>query len=146
MLSVSCTLYYKTLSFLSIRQRKISNKKQQQYLILLCYYPHLKTNSFNKLVKIHFQILKLATNFNHFLKLTHLSNILNPKAPKKLLTAAKETKLVFVADPSSKATKRLYVENIPRTITYKELIKIVEEHGATEKKSKIIYELMSLYF
>jgi hypothetical protein len=40
----------------------------------------------------------------------------------------------------------LYVENIPRTITYKKLIKIVEEHGATEKKRKVIYELISLYF
>lgn len=37
------------------------------------------------------------------------------------------------ADPSSKAARRLYVGNIPRTVTSDELQKIVEEHGAVEK-------------
>ena len=63
-------------------------------------------------------------------------DIINYKAPKRLLTRAKETTPVYVANRSSKATKRLFVRNIPRTITNKELIKIVEEYGATEEKKK----------
>ena len=37
------------------------------------------------------------------------------------------------ADPKSEAARRLYVGNIPRTVTNDELKKIVEEHGAVEK-------------
>ncbi|CAI9103180.1 OLC1v1001626C1 [Oldenlandia corymbosa var. corymbosa] len=46
---------------------------------------------------------------------------------------------VATADPSSEAARRLYVGNIPRTVTNDELKKIVEEHGAVEK-AEVMYD------
>lgn len=45
-------------------------------------------------------------------------------------------------DPSSEAARRLYVGNIPRTLTNEELTKIVEEHGAVEK-AEVMYDKYS---
>nr|GMD62246.1 30S ribosomal protein 2, chloroplastic [Ipomoea batatas]GMD75308.1 30S ribosomal protein 2, chloroplastic [Ipomoea batatas] len=49
------------------------------------------------------------------------------------LNAVAEEASVSTQDPSSPSARRLYVGNIPRTVTSDELQKIVEEHGAVEK-------------
>ncbi|KAL3516560.1 hypothetical protein ACH5RR_023462 [Cinchona calisaya] len=46
------------------------------------------------------------------------------------------------ADPSSEAARRLYVGNIPRTVTNDELKKVFEEHGAVEK-AEVMYDKWS---
>lgn len=91
--------------------------------------------------KPSFQILKPANPFNHFPKFTHLHKILNTKAPQRLFAVAEETAPAAAVDPSSEAARRLYVGNIPRTLTNEELTKIVEEHGAVEK-AEVNYGLM----
>ncbi|CAK7330737.1 unnamed protein product [Dovyalis caffra] len=89
-----------------------------------------------------FQILKPSTPFNHFPKLTHLHIVPNPKAPERLFAVSEETAPAAAADPSSEAARRLYVGNIPRTLTNEELTKIVEEHGAVEK-AEVMYDKYS---
>ncbi|KAL2234223.1 30S ribosomal protein 2, chloroplastic [Sesamum indicum] len=83
------------------------------------------------LPKLHFYPLKpqIAP-----LKFTH-SN------PRRFNAVAEDTS-VATADPSSVAARRLYVGNIPRTVTNDELQKIVEEHGAVEK-AEVMYDKYS---
>ncbi|KAI3444961.1 hypothetical protein Pfo_001626 [Paulownia fortunei] len=69
------------------------------------------------------------------LKFTHSSN------PRRFNAVAENTSEV-TADPSSVAARRLYVGNIPRTVTNDELQKIVEEHGAVEK-AEVMYDKYS---
>ncbi|KAG8363562.1 hypothetical protein BUALT_Bualt19G0035400 [Buddleja alternifolia] len=78
--------------------------------------------------KLNFQLLK--PQFTH-LKLTH-----------RRLNAVAEDTSVATADPSSVASRRLYVGNIPRTVTNDELQKIVEEHGAVDK-AEVMYDKYS---
>ncbi|KAL3815044.1 hypothetical protein ACJIZ3_016312 [Penstemon smallii] len=81
---------------------------------------------------------------------THLSNLqfhtLTPKlAPLKFvkrLNAVAEDTSVITSDPSSVGARKLYVGNIPRTVTNDELQKIVEEHGAVEK-AEVMYDKYS---
>ncbi|KAL6125147.1 hypothetical protein ACLB2K_073207 [Fragaria x ananassa] len=49
---------------------------------------------------------------------------------------------VAAAEPSSKAARRVYIGNIPRTVDNAELTKIVEEHGAVEK-AEVMYDKYS---
>ncbi|XP_061365831.1 small ribosomal subunit protein cS22 isoform X2 [Gastrolobium bilobum] len=49
---------------------------------------------------------------------------------------------VTTRDPNSEAARRLYVGNIPRTVTNDELAKILEEHGAVEK-AQVMYDKYS---
>ncbi|KAL2514169.1 30S ribosomal protein 2 [Forsythia ovata] len=58
------------------------------------------------------------------------------------LNAVAEDTSVSTADPSSEAARRLYVGNIPRTVTNDELRKIVEDHGAVEK-AEVMYDKYS---
>lgn len=74
-----------------------------------------------------FQFFKPITPFNHFPKLTHSHGV-----PSRLFAVAEEA-AAAVTDPSSEAARRLYVGNIPRTLSNEELQKIVAEHGAVEK-------------
>lgn len=53
-----------------------------------------------------------------------------------------EEQTSVVASPSSEAARRLYMGNIPRTVTNDELTKIVEEHGAVEK-AEVMYDKCS---
>lgn len=92
--------------------------------------------------KPSFQILKPANPFNHFPKFTHLHKILNTKAPQRLFAVTEETAPAAAVDPSSEAARRLYVGNIPRTLTNEELTKIVEEHGAVQK-AEVMYDKYS---
>ncbi|KAL0379919.1 UNVERIFIED_CONTAM: 30S ribosomal protein 2, chloroplastic [Sesamum angustifolium] len=83
------------------------------------------------LPKLHFHPLRpqIAP-----LKFTHLN-------PRRFNAVAEDTS-VATADPSSVAARRLYVGNIPRTVTNDELQKIVEEHGAVEK-AEVMYDKYS---
>ncbi|CAA0842524.1 RNA-binding (RRM/RBD/RNP motifs) family protein [Striga hermonthica] len=82
---------------------------------------------------------------------THLPNLIfqTPK-PQSLrlkptgarLNAVSEAASVATADPSSVAARRLYVGNIPRTVTNEELQRIVDEHGAVEK-AEVMYDKYS---
>ncbi|KAG7560550.1 RNA recognition motif domain [Arabidopsis thaliana x Arabidopsis arenosa] len=45
-------------------------------------------------------------------------------------------------DPSSEAARRVYIGNIPRTVTNEQLTKLVEEHGAVEKV-QVMYDKYS---
>nr|GLL40866.1 30S ribosomal protein 2, chloroplastic-like isoform X2 [Ipomoea trifida] len=58
------------------------------------------------------------------------------------LNAVAEEASVSTQDPSSPSARRLYVGNIPRTVTSDELQKIVEEHGAVEK-AEVMYDKYS---
>ncbi|XP_075492258.1 small ribosomal subunit protein cS22-like [Primulina tabacum] len=66
-------------------------------------------------------------------ELIHISN------PRRLYSVIAQ---VSTAEPSSEADRRLYVGNIPRTITTDELRKIVEKHGAVEK-AEVMYDKYS---
>ncbi|GFQ08155.1 30S ribosomal protein 2 chloroplastic [Phtheirospermum japonicum] len=61
--------------------------------------------------------------------------------PRRLNAVAEDTS-VATADPSSVAARRLYIGNIPRTVTNDDLQKIVEEHGAVEK-AEVMYDKYS---
>ncbi|KAI3448927.1 hypothetical protein Pfo_005592 [Paulownia fortunei] len=61
--------------------------------------------------------------------------------PRRLNAVAEDTS-VLTADPSSVAARRLYVGNIPRTVTNDDLQKIVEEHAAVEK-AEVMYDKYS---
>ncbi|GAA0183916.1 hypothetical protein LIER_31248 [Lithospermum erythrorhizon] len=60
---------------------------------------------------------------------------------KRVNVVAEETQ-VSTVDTSSEAARRLYVGNIPRTVTNDELLKLVEEHGAAEK-AEVMYDKWS---
>ncbi|PSS24483.1 30S ribosomal protein like [Actinidia chinensis var. chinensis] len=75
------------------------------------------------LVSLHFSI-------SHF--------CLSPREPTRLSAVAEETSV----STSSEAARRLYVGNIPRTVTNDELRLIVEEHGAVEK-AEVMYDKYS---
>ncbi|MFS7974950.1 putative RNA recognition motif domain, nucleotide-binding alpha-beta plait domain superfamily [Helianthus anomalus] len=49
-------------------------------------------------------------------------------------------------DPTSEASRRLYVGNIPRTTTNDDLQKVFEEHGAVEKVELDQLIQVKLYF
>ncbi|EYU27087.1 hypothetical protein ABFS82_02G123300 [Erythranthe guttata] len=58
------------------------------------------------------------------------------------LNAVAEDATQVTADPSSAAARRVYIGNIPRTVTNDELQKIAEEHGAVEK-AEVMYDKYS---
>ncbi|KAL3624595.1 Small ribosomal subunit protein cS22 [Castilleja foliolosa] len=64
------------------------------------------------------------------------------KSTQRRLNAVAEDTSVVATDPSSVAARRLYIGNIPRTVTNDELQKIVEEHGAIEK-AEVMYDKFS---
>ncbi|KAL6565731.1 hypothetical protein OROHE_004786 [Orobanche hederae] len=63
------------------------------------------------------------------------------KSTSRRLNAVDEDTSVATAD-SSVADRRLYIGNIPRTVTNDELHKIVEQHGAV-KKAEVMYDKYS---
>ncbi|GFZ16473.1 RNA-binding (RRM/RBD/RNP motifs) family protein [Actinidia rufa] len=63
---------------------------------------------------------------------------LSPRGPTRLSAVAEETSV----SASLEAARRLYVGNIPRTVTNDELRQIVEEHGAVEK-AEVMYDKYS---
>lgn len=67
--------------------------------------------------------------------------ILTPRHSQRVFAVAEEV----AADPSSKAARRVYIGNIPRTVDNAELTKIVEEHGAVEK-AEVFGFSFSFYF
>ncbi|KAH6767652.1 RNA-binding family protein [Perilla frutescens var. hirtella] len=91
--------------------------------------PNLLQES-TKPFRTHLQKLNLQPHKPQFLplKFTH-----------RRLNAVAEDTSVATADPSSVAARRLYVGNIPRTVTNDELQKIVEEHGTVEK-AEVMYD------
>ncbi|OIT40095.1 PREDICTED: 30S ribosomal protein 2, chloroplastic [Nicotiana attenuata] len=60
----------------------------------------------------------------------------------RMNAVAEEETSVSTTDPSSEAARRLYIGNIPRTLTPDELRKIVEEHAAVEK-AEVMYDKYS---
>ncbi|CAB4268007.1 unnamed protein product [Prunus armeniaca] len=89
---------------------------------------HHPTKPIKAAPKLSLQILK-PTQFQGFHKLTSSYMILTPRHSQRVFAVAEEV----AADPSSKAARRVYIGNIPRTVDNAELTKIVEEHGAVEK-------------
>ncbi|KAL7120634.1 hypothetical protein ACP275_02G134300 [Erythranthe tilingii] len=91
----------------------------------------------NKLFKTHFPNLHLHSHKPQFapLRFARSSN------PRSLNAVAEDTAQV-TADPSSAAARRVYIGNIPRTVTNDELQKIAEEHGAVEK-AEVMYDKYS---
>ncbi|KZV22908.1 30S ribosomal protein 2, chloroplastic [Dorcoceras hygrometricum] len=83
------------------------------------------------LPKLNFQLPRYQ-----FISLKELTRISNPT---KLYAVVAQ---VSTAEPSSEAARRLYVGNIPRTVTTDELRKIVEEHGSVEK-AEVMYDKYS---
>ncbi|CAI9764664.1 unnamed protein product [Fraxinus pennsylvanica] len=86
--------------------------------------------------ELNFRSLKqkiLPLKFTHKLPVT-----VNPRR----LNAVAEDTSVSTADPSIDSARRLYVGNIPRTVTNDELRKIVEDHGAVEK-AEVMYDKYS---
>ncbi|XP_057513072.1 30S ribosomal protein 2, chloroplastic-like [Actinidia eriantha] len=63
---------------------------------------------------------------------------LSPRGPTRLSAVAEETSVSMPLE----AARRLYVGNIPRTVTNDELRQIVEEHGAVEK-AEVMYDKYS---
>lgn len=57
---------------------------------------------------------------------------------------AEQASVTSPSDPNSEAARRLYVGNIPRSLTNDELAKIVQEHGAVEK-AEVLPPLPSAY-
>lgn len=81
----------------------------------------------------------------HLLKLNlqpHKPQFLTLKFTHRRFNAVAEDTSVATADPSSVAARRLYVGNIPRTVSNDELQKIVEEHGSVEK-AEVMYDKYS---
>ncbi|XP_057727897.1 30S ribosomal protein 2, chloroplastic isoform X1 [Arachis stenosperma] len=84
----------------------------------------------------------------YFKPATHLSQPFSLKlVPSKrnrrlFAVAAEEAAVTTSVDPKSEAARRLYVGNIPRTVTNDELKNIVEEHGAVEK-AEVMYDKYS---
>lgn len=76
---------------------------------------------------------RISLKFSHFSHTTRELTRLNVVA---------EEASVSTADPSSEAARRLYVGNIPRTVSSDELAKIVEKHGAVEK-AEVMYDKWS---
>jgi len=86
----------------------------------------------------------------NFLSLTHntyTNFTLKPKTttiPSSLVVTTRRFRKHFVvsseqATVDSPAVRKLYVGNIPRTVTNDELAKIVQEHGAVEKAEVLFY-------
>ncbi|PON41417.1 Splicing factor-like protein [Trema orientale] len=74
-------------------------------------------------------------------KLTSSSHIIfspTPRHSQRLSAVAEDTSV----DTSSEAARRIYIGNIPRTLTNDELTKIVQEHGAVEK-AEVMYDKYS---
>lgn len=87
----------------------------------------------------------------NFLSLTHNTNLtLKPKTtttPSSLVVTTRRFRKHFVvsseqATVDSPAVRKLYVGNIPRTVSNDELAKIVQEHGAVEK-AEVMYDKYS---
>ncbi|KAM5552511.1 small ribosomal subunit protein cS22 [Rosa sericea] len=92
---------------------------------------HHPTKPINASPKLSLQILKATPFKGSYLKLTSRDS-------QRLYAVAEEV----AADPSSKAARRVYIGNIPRTVDNAELSKIVEEHGAVEK-AEVMYDKYS---
>lgn len=75
----------------------------------------------------------IATHLQPVLKLLPFPTFGTPRHHSRTPSAVAEETAVTSTDPKSEAARRLYVGNIPRTVTNDELAKIVEEHGAVEK-------------
>lgn len=101
---------------------------------------HHPTKPIKAAPKLSLQILK-PTQFQGFHKLTSSYMILTPRHSQRVFAVAEEV----AADPSSKAARRVYIGNIPRTVDNAELTKIVEEHGAVEK-AEVFGFSFSFYF
>lgn len=93
-----------------------------------CFLPNPTANSFTT----RFSKSPILPTFRPriSLKFSHLSY--TAREFKRLNVVAEEAS-VSTADSSSEAARKLYVGNIPRTVTSDELAKIVEVHGAVEK-------------
>lgn len=92
------------------------------------------TTLFSKSPLFHTFRPRISLKFSHF--------SYTARELKRLNVVAEEAS-VSTADPSSEAARRLYVGNIPRTVTNEELTKIVEEHGAVEK-AEVFQQFMVL--
>ncbi|GMI83039.1 plastid-specific ribosomal protein 2 [Hibiscus trionum] len=86
---------------------------------------------------------QLKQPFLQILQPTLPKNLISTSRPRKLrLSVAAEERTSTVASPSSEADRRLYIGNIPRTVSNDQLKKIVEEHGAVEK-AEVMYDKYS---
>ncbi|KAB2629759.1 30S ribosomal protein 2 [Pyrus ussuriensis x Pyrus communis] len=98
---------------------------------------HHPTKPIKTSPKLPLQILK-PTQFQGFHKLTSSYLTLTPRHSQRLFAVAQEV----AADPVSKAARRVYIGNIPRTLDNAVLTKIVEEHGVVEK-AEVMYDKYS---
>ena len=56
-----------------------------------------------------------------------------------------ETEEKPALDPNAESSRRVYIGNIPRTVTNEQLTKIVEEHGAVEQVQVLVSYLHPLF-
>ncbi|KAM7265858.1 hypothetical protein ACFE04_003541 [Oxalis oulophora] len=110
---------------------------------------HSTNNKNNNSTKPHLSIIHFkATNpsktklkFSNFATSTRQQQQLKRRL--FVLSATEETtSSTAVLDPPSEAARRVYIGNIPRTLTNEELTKIVAEHGAVEK-TEVMYDKYS---
>ncbi|MED6111889.1 30S ribosomal protein 2, chloroplastic [Stylosanthes scabra] len=92
---------------------------------------------------------KPATNLSHPFSLKSVPSLVAGTSKRNRFSvrrpfavAAEEAAVTTSVDPKSEAARRLYVGNIPRTVTNDELKNIVEEHGAVEK-AEVMYDKYS---
>lgn len=60
--------------------------------------------------------------------------------------ATTETEEKPALDPNAESSRRVYIGNIPRTVTNEQLTKIVEEHGAVEQVQVLVSYLHPLLY
>ncbi|KAJ1434380.1 RNA-binding domain superfamily [Sesbania bispinosa] len=82
-----------------------------------------------------------TTHLQPLLKLVPSLTVGTPTTTRRSRAVAEQA-TVTSSDPKSEAARRLYVGNIPRTVTNDELARIVEEHGAVEK-AEVMYDKYS---
>ncbi|XP_058073501.1 small ribosomal subunit protein cS22-like [Magnolia sinica] len=92
----------------------------------------------NRTPKPSLPLLKVASSF-HGSHAFLISS--NPRKPLRISAQVQEAP-VSTRDPSSEAARRLYVGNIPRTVTNEELTRIFEEHASVEK-AEVMYDKYS---
>ncbi|PON35667.1 Splicing factor-like protein [Parasponia andersonii] len=88
--------------------------------------------------KASLQFLKPTQGLPKLTSSSHLIFAPTPRNSRRLSTVAEDTSV----DTSSESARRLYIGNIPRTLTNDELTKIVQEHGAVEK-AEVMYDKYS---
>lgn len=102
---------------------------------------HSSIKSIKSLSKPSLQLFS-PTQFQGICKSSSSYPISNSRHSQTIFAVAEETSVAT----SSEAARRLYIGNIPRTLTNEELTRIVEEHGAVEKTEVIDRPFWPYYY